>query len=136
MNAHIAFLSVAFLILLSQHVHAEETTATRQLDTFARLSGIRPNTTNGREFFLTRHNREWSCSTCHTTDPTVLGKHVQTGEVIQPMAPVANASRFTDASKSEKWFRRNCNDVIGRECTPEEKADVMAWLLSLKAPTP
>jgi hypothetical protein len=29
----------------------------------------------------------------------------------------------------EKWFRRNCNDVLGRTCTPSEKADVMAYLL-------
>ena len=136
MNAHLALLSVAFLVLLSQHVHAEETTAARQLDTFARLSGIRPNTTNGREFFLSRHGREWSCASCHAADPTSQGRHAQTGDAILPMAPTANANRFTDATKSEKWFRRNCNDVMGRECTPEEKADVMAWLISLGNGTP
>ena len=43
-----------------------------------------------------------------------------------------NAERFTDAAKSEKWFRRNCNDVVGRECTAAEKADVLAWLLTLE----
>ena len=48
------------------------------------------------------------------------------------LAPPSTRERFTDAAKSEKWFRRNCNDVIGRECTAAEKADVLAWLLSLK----
>ena len=48
------------------------------------------------------------------------------------MAPAVNPERFTDAAKTEKWFRRNCNDVAGRECTPAEKADVLAWLLTLK----
>jgi hypothetical protein len=32
----------------------------------------------------------------------------------------------------DKWFRRNCNDTLNRVCTPQEKADVTAWLLSLK----
>jgi len=48
------------------------------------------------------------------------------------MAPAFNDKRFTDAAKTEKWFRRNCNDVVGRECTPAEKANVLTWLLSLK----
>jgi hypothetical protein len=48
------------------------------------------------------------------------------------MAPAVNPERFSDATKTEKWFRRNCNDVVGRECTPAEKADVLAWLLTFK----
>jgi len=32
----------------------------------------------------------------------------------------------------DKWFRRNCNDTLNRLCSAQEKADVMAWLLSLK----
>ncbi|HEX7384701.1 MAG TPA: DUF1924 domain-containing protein, partial [Burkholderiaceae bacterium] len=31
-----------------------------------------------------------------------------------------------------KWFRRNCGDVLGRECTADEKADIVAWLATLK----
>ena len=53
-------------------------------------------------------------------------------EPIEPLAPAFNAERFADTAKSEKWFRRNCNDVLGRECTASEKADVLAWLLTLK----
>ncbi len=126
----ILFLGV--LISLGTHAHAEGTTPERQIETFMRLSGMRPNAVNGQDFFTSKHGREWSCSSCHTADPTVLGKHVKTGKVIQPMAPAANPERFTDAAKTEKWFRRNCGDVLGRECTPEEKADVLTWLASLK----
>jgi len=32
----------------------------------------------------------------------------------------------------DKWFRRNCKDVLSRECSAAEKADVMAYLISLK----
>jgi hypothetical protein len=48
------------------------------------------------------------------------------------MAPAFNPQRFTDAAKVDKWFRRNCKDVLARECSAAEKADVLAWLLSLK----
>lgn len=35
-------------------------------------------------------------------------------------------------AKADKWFRRNCKDVLSRECTAAEKADVLAWLVQLK----
>jgi mono/diheme cytochrome c family protein len=87
----------------------------------------------GQQFFTSTHGHEWSCSSCHGALPVKEGKHAATGKVIQPMAPAFNAERFTDSAKTEKWFRRNCNDVVGRECTPGEKADLIAWLLTLKA---
>ena len=86
----------------------------------------------GQAFFTSRHGREWSCSSCHGATPTQQGKHASTGKAISPLAPAFNVERFTDVAKSEKWFRRNCNDVMGRECTPAEKADVLSWLLTLK----
>ncbi|MDZ4130649.1 MAG: DUF1924 domain-containing protein [Hydrogenophaga sp.] len=43
-----------------------------------------------------------------------------------------NAKAFTEVAKLDKWFRRNCKDVLSRECTAAEKADVMAYLTQLK----
>lgn len=86
----------------------------------------------GQRLFTTTHGREWSCASCHGATPTAAGRHASTGKTIQPLAPAANAERFADPAKVEKWFRRNCTDVMGRECTAGEKADVLAWLLSLK----
>lgn len=91
-----------------------------------------PSAARGQQFFTTPHEREWSCSTCHGVRPVDPGQHATTGRRIAPLAPAFNAERFTDPARTEKWFRRNCNDVVGRECTPAEKADVMSWLLSLK----
>ena len=71
-----------------------------------------------------------SCTKCHGDDLSKEGKHYKTGKLIKPMAPSANAERFTDAKKMEKWFKRNCNDVWGRECTTQEKGDVLKFLLS------
>lgn len=88
--------------------------------------------TRGQQFFQSKHGNDWSCSSCHTLDPTRSGEHAVTGRAILPMAPAANPQRFTDAAKVEKWFRRNCRDVLGRECTAQEKGDVLAWLGSLR----
>jgi hypothetical protein len=71
-----------------------------------------------------------SCTTCHGDDLSKEGKHHKTGKIIKPMAPSANAERFTDAKKIEKWFKRNCNDVWSRECTAQEKGDILKFLLS------
>ena len=112
---------------------ATATTPQEQLAAYVQASGTRPDPLAGQTFFSAKHGRDWSCSTCHTATPTVTGKHATTSKSIAPLAPVADAARFTDGAKTEKWFRRNCNDVVGRECTVTEKANVLAWLLSLKA---
>ena len=93
-------------------------------------SSVLPN--RGQQLFTTFHGKEWSCATCHGAVPTQDGKHASTSKVIAPLAPAFNPKSFTNPAKTEKWFRRNCNDVMARECTAGEKADVLAWLLTLK----
>ena len=95
-------------------------------------AGAPVNPERGRTLFTTTHGREWRCSSCHGAVPTQPGHHAATGKPIAALAPAFNAERFTDAAKVEKWFRRNCNDVVGRECTAAEKADVLSWLRTLK----
>lgn len=85
----------------------------------------------GEQFFKSTHGGDWSCSTCHTQNPAAQGKHTKTDKPIKPLAPAANADRFTDPAKVEKWFKRNCNDVLNRACTPLEKGDVLTFLLSV-----
>jgi mono/diheme cytochrome c family protein len=86
----------------------------------------------GQAFFTATHGNDWSCSTCHTRNPAQPGAHDKTKKPIDPLAPSANPRRFTDAAKVDKWFRRNCKDVLARECTPEEKGDLLAYLLTVK----
>lgn len=97
-----------------------------------RASGaaVRASATRGEAFFNARH-ADWSCASCHTPDPRRDGRHAVTGKLILPMAPAANSARLTDRSKTDKWFRRNCQDVLGRSCSALEQADVVAYLLSL-----
>lgn len=95
-------------------------------------AGSPASANRGQQFFNARQGREWSCASCHGAVPNQAGKHAATGKAITALAPAFNPERFTDPAKVEKWFRRNCNDVAARECSAAEKADVMAWLLTLK----
>ncbi len=71
---------------------------------------------------------ERSCTSCHTDSVFVPGRHERTGKVIEPMAPSVNPGRLTDRAKIEKWLLRNCEWTFGRECTAQEKGDVLLWL--------
>ena len=86
----------------------------------------------GKVFFNNTHGNDWSCASCHTSNPADAGKHAKTDKVIDPLAPSANAERFTDIKKVEKWFKRNCGDVLDRECTSLEKGDVLTYLMAIK----
>lgn len=99
----------------------------------AKAAGVAAgDTVRGQSFFNSTHGNEWKCASCHGAVPTGKGEHAITHKVIEPLAPAFNAQRFSDVSKADKWFRRNCKDVLARECSAAEKADVLAWLITLK----
>ena len=102
---------------------------------FEKEAGAPASPERGARFFMTKQGGDWSCASCHTEQPMQAGRHAKTDKTITPLAPAANAQRFTDASKVDKWFRRNCNDTLNRLCSAQEKADVTAWLLSLSKDT-
>ena len=68
-----------------------------------------------------------SSTTCHTNDPTKAGE-TRAGKTIDPMAASASPQRYQSLKKAEKWFRRNCKSVLGRECTVTEKGDFMTYM--------
>lgn len=88
----------------------------------------------GQKLFNTNFGRElgFSCASCHGPVPVKSGRDQVTEKLVRPLAPAANAQRFTDKAKVDTWFRLNCTDVVGRDCTAAEKADVLSWLLTLK----
>jgi len=71
-----------------------------------------------------------SCTSCHGVDPTQAGQ-TRAGKPIEPMAISKTPSRFTDVEKVDKWLLRNCNSVLGHECTASEKGDVLTYLSSI-----
>jgi len=91
-----------------------------------------PDAARGRAVYAAEHARDGktrSCATCHTADPMARGRS-PAGKVITPLSPLADPQRFTSRRHSDKWFDRNCEEVLGRTCTPAERADLLAFLLS------
>lgn len=89
----------------------------------------------GETFSAQAGHRVWhqdndgrSCTSCHTDSLFVPGRHERTGKVIEPMAPSVNPERLTDRKKIDKWLLRNCKWTFGRECTAQEKGDILLWL--------
>ena len=107
-------------------------TPTELLAVYSAQAGSAASPQRGQQFFNTVQGKDWRCASCHGAVPTQAGRHATTGKPIGALAPAFNAERFTDPAKVEKWFRRNCNDVLGRECSATEKADVLRWLMTLK----
>jgi hypothetical protein len=68
-----------------------------------------------------------SCTSCHTNNPTQIGE-TRAGKAIEPMAVSVNPKRYQTLKKAEKWFRRNCKSVLGRECTATEKGDFLIFM--------
>lgn len=84
-------------------------------------------------YFLERVNAKGekiSCTTCHTNNPKLPGKS-KANKVVEPIAPAANKERFTDKAKVEKWFTRNCKEVLDRPCTVFEKGNFIKYLNSI-----
>jgi hypothetical protein len=119
------------LAILSFTELAFSATPQELLKGYEALSG-KASPSHGEEFFNAKHGKEWSCGSCHENPPNHDTKHIVTGKLIKPLSPNVNSERFMDQAKVEKWFKRNCNDVIGRECKAQEKADVLSWLMTVK----
>jgi hypothetical protein len=69
-----------------------------------------------------------SCASCHGNSPKEQGK-TRAGKDIDPMAVSKTPARYTDPENVEKWFARNCNDVLGRPCTAREKGDFITYMM-------
>lgn len=122
----------AAAIALALPAMAAGTHLSAQLQHWTAQAGSPANPAQGEVFFKSKHGGEWSCSSCHGAPPTRTGKHASTGKAIEPLAPAFNPEAFTDEAKTNKWFRRNCKDVLSRECTAQEKANVLAYINTLQ----
>lgn len=69
-----------------------------------------------------------ACTTCHGDDLHQAGKHARTSKPIAPMVPSAANERLQERRKIAKWFLRNCKWTWGRECTPQERGDILAYI--------
>jgi hypothetical protein len=126
------------LLLISIAAHAETPQQIRQIYTTEaaiQQPGFTPSAKRGDTLFRQRfalNDKMPACTSCHTDSPLNAGQHAVTGKAIKPLAVAANAERFADPAKVEKWFGRNCKEVVGRACTPAEKADFVAYMSEVR----
>ncbi len=131
-------LPALLLLLASLAGHAETPQQIRQTyvaEAASQQAGFAPSAKRGEALFRQRfaiNDKMPACTSCHTDNPLNAGQHAVTGKTIRPLATVANAERFTDPAKVEKWFGRNCKEVVGRACTPAEKADFVAFMSEVR----
>ena len=112
---------------------AQATSAAELLAAYAAQAKAPASAERGEAFFNRKFGRDFdNCAACHGAVPVKNGKDLVSEKVIAPLAPAVTPTRFNDRSKVEYRFRINCKDVVGRECTAAEKADLMSWLMSLK----
>ncbi len=64
----------------------------------------------------------------HLAGVLLSDRHARTGKRIEPMDPRVTPDRYPNPTKVEKWFLRNCKWTWGRECTPQEKGDLLSFL--------
>jgi hypothetical protein len=86
----------------------------------------------GKVIYETRHAdakpETNACAACHGEDPTKPGQNAKTGKTIDPVAVSANPKRFTAKDDVEKWFGRNCKEVLGHDCSALDKGDYITYL--------
>ncbi len=81
-----------------------------------------------QEFADEKSGKIRQCTTCHTDDLRNEAKHTRTGKLIKPMAPSVNEERLTKIKNIRKWLKRNCKWTLGRECSAQEKGDVLTFI--------
>jgi len=134
MNSRITGIAIITLCAISGLVQAD---AISDLETKYRAQGVSGFSASSgealwkRDFIDSKTGETRNCSSCHGASLSSSGKHASTGKEIKPMARSTNPERYTDQRKIEKWFLRNCKWTLGRECSAQEKGDVLAYLKSL-----
>jgi hypothetical protein len=112
---------------------ADPKTVNELLQFYATQGAITADVEEGKQLWQKKFKgndefTERSCSSCHTQDLTATGKHIKTNKEIKPMAPSVNPERLSDRKKIEKWFKRNCKWTLGRECTEQEKVNLLFYI--------
>lgn len=97
-----------------------------------------PSAIEGKLFFnrsFKNNGHEAACASCHTQNPANYGKHIVTKKEIKPLSPMVNPKRFTKIDKVEEQFTEHCNDILGADCSAQEKANFIQYLFTEKAPS-
>ena len=125
----ILFVSILFLL---SHTAMAQTVVDEALKSYSSNGKLTFDAKRGQALwvkeFPASDGKMRQCTTCHGKDLGKNGKHSKSGKVIKPMAASVNKERYTEMKKINKWFKRNCKWTLGRECTNQEKGDILKYL--------
>lgn len=129
---HLLLIS-GILITQATVAAAENTTVNKLIDSYQLQGSDIGNTQRGKQLWNKTFSgkppfTERSCTTCHTDNLKNTGKHPRTGKTIKPLAPSENPERMSDMKKIKKWLKRNCKWTLDRECTAQEKSDILVFI--------
>lgn len=136
---HISFILAGLLTIgIANNVQADSINAEKLAGKYIESAKLvnptfTPSFVAGKQFFnrkFRNDGHEVACASCHTKNPANTGKNIVTGKPIKPLSPVVNPTRFTDIAKVEDNFIDHCNDIIGADCSAEEKANFITYLLT------
>lgn len=149
MKAYNIIIAALALVFTSQ-AYADVDTAQQLVKRYAAIAKMQdasytePSASEGKVFFNreviqfkgSRKNpgKPLSCASCHTGNPADNGKHIVTGKKIKPLSPTVNPKRFDNIEHVETQFSKHCKEVIGSDCTAQEKASYIAFLIEEKTP--
>jgi len=132
-NFAITFISATLFISNASSVIANEDTVKTLMKSY-QSQGAKPGNALQGEIFWKKTFQgkapfsQRSCKSCHTVNLKIHGEHVRTGKVLKPLAPSINKLSLSKAKKVNKWFKRNCKWTTGKECSAQEKADILAFI--------
>ena len=129
----IGFLTTSFLITQVSSVNADEATVNTLMESYQSQGAKSGNALRGEKFWNKTFSgkapfTERSCKSCHTANLKNKGEHVRTGKILESMAPSINKSSLSKVKKVKKWFKRNCKWTTGKECSAQQKADILAFI--------
>jgi len=132
-NLLIGFITTSFLISTVSSVTADETTVNTLMKSYQSQGAKSGNAQRGELFWNKTFSgkapfTKRSCKSCHTANLKNKGEHLRTGKILKPLAPSVNSLSLSKVKKVNKWFKRNCKWTIGKECSAQEKADILAFI--------
>ena len=121
------------IFMVSNTLAAGQNSVDSMLATYKADAKLPFSAKRGEEFWNKKYPETFEgkprrCALCHMDNLKIGGKHVKTGKDIDAMAPSVNSKRFVKVKKIKKWFKRNCKWTLGRECSAQEKGDVLLFL--------
>lgn len=132
-NIYLNIITLSLCMTYSAYSNAEESIVNTLMDSYVKQGAKKDNPKRGEILWNKTYTgkapfTERSCKLCHTANLKNKGEHTRTGKMIKPLSPTINSKSLSSLKHVKKWFKRNCKWTLGKECSAQEKADILAFI--------